>query len=382
MPRMKNGSLVCIGSGIKSVGHFTLEAQGWIKHADLVVYCVADPATEIWIKQNARRHFDLYTLYDNDKRRLQTYNEMIDVMVDNTRAGLDVCAVFYGHPGVFVLPTHRAIAILREEGRDAMMLPAISALDCLIADIGFDPATSGCQMVEATDLLLRRRPMLTESHVIVWQIGCVGDLGFRFAGYDNRNFGVLLEYLLEHYAADQPVVHYTASQFPVCASVCERMPLEQLRGANISGISTLYISPAAQRPTVPEMAHKLGLRLKGQPAPAVALRPETPAAAERPTWVRDVPMKPYTPSKGRSGLATYIADLAQDPRILAAFRRDADLSSRTHAEMTDDERAALLSRHAGRIRLALKAPEYPELEKLEKLFGPVMPTSGARTDSH
>ena len=52
---------------------------------------------------------------------MQTYEEMVDVMVETVRAGKTVCAVFYGHPGVFVLPTHRAIATLRAEGFKAMM---------------------------------------------------------------------------------------------------------------------------------------------------------------------------------------------------------------------------------------------------------------------
>ena len=304
---MKRGSLVCVGSGIKSIGHFTLEAQGWIKQADIVVYCVADPATEIWIKKNAKKHFDLYTLYGNDKRRIGTYQQMTDVMVNNVRAGLDVCAVFYGHPGIFVLPTHVAIKTLREEGYQATMLPAISAVDCLFADIGVDPAHQGCQMVEATDLLLRRRALLTDSHVVIWQIGCVGDLGFRFGGYDNRNFWVLIDYLLESYSGDQEVVHYVASQFSICPPLIERMSLEKLREANISGVSTLYIPPSTVRPTLPEMAWKMGLRLKGDPGPSEEALKQ---AANRPgagvkTNVRKVPSKAYVPSKERSALADY-----------------------------------------------------------------------------
>ena len=90
----KKGSLTVVGSGIKSIGHITLETQGWIREADIVVYCVADPATEIWIKKNSKECFDLYTLYGNTKKRIDTYNDMVDVMVKHTRAGKNTCAVF------------------------------------------------------------------------------------------------------------------------------------------------------------------------------------------------------------------------------------------------------------------------------------------------
>jgi hypothetical protein len=360
----RKGSLVCIGSGIKSVGHFTLESQGWIRKADLVLYCVADPATEIWIKKNAPDSFDLYTLYGNDKRRINTYRQMTGMMVDKARAGLNVCAVFYGHPGIFVLPTHEAISTLREEGIPAQMLAGVSALDCLFADIGVDPAHDGCQMVEATDLLLRQRPILSDGHVVIWQVGCIGDLGFRFSGYDNRNFALFIDYLLEFYTADQEVVHYVAAQFPVCASLVERLTIEALRSATITGISTLYIPPVRKKATVPEMAWKMGLKIKGQALPYEALAElraaKAKAAAEadgqpaRASNVRRVPVTPYLPSKPDSGLAEAIAILAQDPFILAEFRRDPDDACRSYFDLTAEEHAALVARNPGRIRTVMK----------------------------
>ena len=65
------------------------------------------------------------------------------------------------------------------------MLPAISAGDCLFADLGVDPSYPGSQSLEATDLLLRNCTILSDAHVIVLQVGCVGDLGFRRQGYIN-----------------------------------------------------------------------------------------------------------------------------------------------------------------------------------------------------
>jgi uncharacterized protein YabN with tetrapyrrole methylase and pyrophosphatase domain len=98
---------------------------------------------------------------------------------------------FYGHPGVFVHSSHAAIKKAREEGYLAGMIPGISAADCLFADIGVDPSTSGCQFLEATDFLLRDRRLDVTGHVVLWQIGCVGDRGFARKGYDARNVRLL-----------------------------------------------------------------------------------------------------------------------------------------------------------------------------------------------
>ena len=56
-----------IGSGIKSVGQFTLESIGHIRAADRIFYCVADPVTEGFIQMLRPDALDLYVFYDDGK---------------------------------------------------------------------------------------------------------------------------------------------------------------------------------------------------------------------------------------------------------------------------------------------------------------------------
>src|SRR5206468_3187411 len=50
-------------------------------------------------------------------------------------------------------------------------LPGVSALDALLADLRLDPVVHGLQMYEATDVLLRRRPLQSDVPAVLWQIG-------------------------------------------------------------------------------------------------------------------------------------------------------------------------------------------------------------------
>ena len=102
----------------------------------------------------------------------------------HVRKGQNVVGVFYGHPGVFVSPSHRSIEIARMEGFTAKMLPGISAEDCLFADLNIDPAIPGCLTYEATDLLVRKKPFVPSGHLIVYQVGCVGIPDFNFCGFN------------------------------------------------------------------------------------------------------------------------------------------------------------------------------------------------------
>jgi hypothetical protein len=133
-----------IGSGIEAAG-FTAADEMLIRDADEVFFCVADPATSVWIKARRPDAYDLYVLYDDSKLRYLTYMQMTEAMLHYVRQGRRVVAIFYGHPGIFVLSTHRAVIIARREGHRAVMRAAVSALDALCADLGVDRASQVCR---------------------------------------------------------------------------------------------------------------------------------------------------------------------------------------------------------------------------------------------
>jgi len=356
------GSLICVGCGIKGVAHITLETAGWIRSSDVVCYCCSDPATVVWIRQHARESVDLAACYSEKRDRGSIYAEMTDIMLSHVRAQRRVCVVFYGHPGVFVYPTHVAIAKAREEGFPAVMLPGVSAADCLFADLGFDPSQVGCVMYEATDLLLRRRTITLDTHLIIWQIGVVGLPGFNFGTYRNRNIGVLVDYLVSYYGADHRVCHYQAAQFPMCSPVIEWTPLGELgRQCRLSTISTLYVPPQIRR----EMDLKLGERMGYFEAPTGI---NTRASALRVCGSQTAAAGSYVPTPDKSCLAEFINRMGEQPELLCEFIRSPEFVLQREAGLTDIEITALLSRDPARVRVAIKSvgpdrsaqPESPE----------------------
>ena len=259
------GSLIVAGTGIR-LGHISQEALTAIQSADTLVFCIADPMTKAAIEQirsNCGRSpaEDLHPLYADGKPRSQTYAQMVERILTLVRGGGQVAALFYGHPGVFAYPSHESIRRARAEGYLAEMLPGISAADCLYADLGIDPSTAGCQMMEATDFLVRRRQLDPTSDVLLWQIGCVGHSDFQSLGYDLQHLSILVEALLKFYPAEHEVIVYQAAHFALCEPLIERVALQGLAQANVTAVSTLYI-PAAEKPTLDqEVMARLGLVL-------------------------------------------------------------------------------------------------------------------------
>ena len=115
----------------------------------------------------------------------------------------------------------------------AKCYPGVSAEDCLFVDLGVDPSRQGCQTFEATHLLLRDRPIATDCHVVLFQVGSVGDLGFNFTGFTNTNFGVLVDRLLKDYGLEHEPVHYVAALLSIARPTIERYRIDQLKQPEI-----------------------------------------------------------------------------------------------------------------------------------------------------
>ena len=253
--------LIVVGTGIRAIGQLTMETIGWIRSADKVLYIVADPVAEQAIRTlNPDGAESLMPLYGENKPRAETYKQIVETTTGYVRDGHRVCAAAYGHPGVFAVSMHEAIRRARAEGFKARMLPAISAEDCLIADLGIDPV-GGCASFEATDYLLNARVVDPASHLILWQVGGLGDATYKAYDYEIRGLSQLARKLMSCYGPNHVVTLYEAAMFPGVEPFVRSGPLHQLPHGAPSPNSTLYVPPVAQ--PLPDLAIRYELGMPG-----------------------------------------------------------------------------------------------------------------------
>jgi len=255
------GTLTLVGTGLRIAGQVTQEALAAIVEADKLFHLIQDQVTHRWLEELNPTAESLYDSYRPGRPRRETYEEIVERMLAPVRRGLRVCAAFYGHPGVFVMPAHEAIRRGRAEGYEAEMLPGVSAEDCLVADVGFDPGNRGCQSFEATDFLIRHRRFDPASALLLWQIGGIGVSDFREEAYWNpRGVAILAETLAATYGDAHEVIVYEASPYPVVPPVVHRCPVSDLPSAPVTSGSTLLVPPLAER----EIDRELLARLRGE----------------------------------------------------------------------------------------------------------------------
>jgi uncharacterized protein YabN with tetrapyrrole methylase and pyrophosphatase domain len=254
------GRLTVVGTGFLVAGQATPEARACMRAADRLLFLVAEPATRLWLQSEFPRAQSMADSFWEGRPRLEAYEEVVGRILAPLREGMNVCAAFYGHPGVFVHSSHEAVRRARAEGFAAEMLPGVSAEDCLFADLGVDPALHGCQSFEASSFLLRRRKVDPSAALVLWQIGALGVSTYSTRTLWNRDgLDLLVEALLEVYPAEHEAVVYEATLLPVCDPLIQRVPVARIAETKVSTYSTLYVPPARQAPLDEAMLARLGL---------------------------------------------------------------------------------------------------------------------------
>ncbi|CAA0295030.1 exported hypothetical protein [Alteromonas infernus] len=119
MGTTKKGSLIVVGTGISVAGQMTVAARSHIENADIVFMGIMNKIGEHVVTKLNSNSVSLDDLYEEGKSRALTYSQMADRIVQSVVEGNKVCVAFYGHPGVFVTPSHEAFAEYKSRFRGA-----------------------------------------------------------------------------------------------------------------------------------------------------------------------------------------------------------------------------------------------------------------------
>lgn len=241
---MQQGRIIIVGTGIMLGAHLTPVAKSHLQAADVVFAAVTDGISEQWLQTMNADVRSFAPLYALGKSRHDTYQQMIELMLTEVRAGKFVVGAFYGHPGVFAYAPHQVIELARREGYEAQMLAGISAADCLHADLGIDPGRVGCQYYEASQFMFYQRVIDPSAYLVLWQVSLAGDRSIARFDTGAAELQLLVELLSGHYPADHQVVIYEAASMPFDTPRMDWITLAELPQARLTLKSTLVLPPA------------------------------------------------------------------------------------------------------------------------------------------
>jgi hypothetical protein len=239
------------GLGIQTVGHVTREVELAIRGSREVLYLDTGAATHEYLAGLCPRVTPLYwQSYSEDRPRIGAYEHMAATVIDAALDHPPVTFGIHGHPLVAVHAPFLAMELARALDLRFEVLPGISAIDTVMADLRIDPVVDGVQMYEATDLLLKRRPLQSDVPAILWQIGPLETVLHTMRVSRPERFHRFVAHLRQFYPARHEVVAIYCSPHPLLPPTILRFALEDmpLHAAEIHAGFTLYVPPVGSRP--------------------------------------------------------------------------------------------------------------------------------------
>ena len=185
--RLMTCDLYILGAGISFPEHLTTQTVE-ILRACRHIYTTLTETTLDRLPEDIRvKCVSLRRLYKDHRPRVENYQAEVQAVVDATAIERPVAWLTPGHPRIFDSVSEALIEAGRVRGWNVCVAPAISCLDTLLAEIGYDPA-GGLLIHEATLLVARDVPLVPSVATLLLQPGHFGSslahITSPFAGLD------------------------------------------------------------------------------------------------------------------------------------------------------------------------------------------------------
>ena len=245
--------IAAVGLGITGVHQITREVEETIRRCTKTFAIDSGHGVVDYLRILCPNVIDLLPRYKLGEERLPAYRDMASEVVAAALETPPVCFATYGHPWMYCYPTtllHRAARVLKLKFK---VFPGISSLDTLLVDLGIDTAFSGLQMYEATDLVVRRRPLQTDVQCVILQADVTAQAVYPQHPPVLEDLLLLQDYLLEFYPPDHSVRLVVSKTHPLLSPMwrCCRWAnlLWHSRGAGLWE-QFIFLRPiSAQSPT-------------------------------------------------------------------------------------------------------------------------------------
>lgn len=241
-----------VGLGIVGTRQITKEVEEVLRKSECVFILYYQKIMNDYIEKDLGTPVkDLHQEYEEGLDRSKTYRKMADrVMNQAMKAKKPITLALYGHPTIFVSPTRIIQEEAPQKGLQVKVLPGISSIDCIFAEIGLDPGAGGIQMYEATDFLIRRFTPDTAVPLFLWQVGTL-ETGLYSAKVSKpARFIRLQKYLQEFYSEDHIIYLLRTATFPFTRSDQRAFRLRDFENQykHVHPAHTLYVPPLKEKP--------------------------------------------------------------------------------------------------------------------------------------
>jgi uncharacterized protein YabN with tetrapyrrole methylase and pyrophosphatase domain len=235
--------LYLIGSGISFPEHLTFQTLEILKRCKHIFTNL--PPKELEKIPNALRDrvTGLWEMYKENRSRSDNYQDVIDRVFESISRESPIGWLTPGHPMIFDSVSQALLKLCAANNVTVSIVPAISSLDTIIAQLGVDPA-DGLFIYEATAAFEQNVYLNNQFATCLLQPSAFGSSLSHYTDAWTPDLRPLSEYLMNFYPPDHRCALVRSFSQAGSSSVCWRTlaNLHQINFDQLAG-STLFIPP-------------------------------------------------------------------------------------------------------------------------------------------
>jgi|NitcycUWRROWE17A_1032939.scaffolds.fasta_scaffold00006_6 tetrapyrrole (corrin/porphyrin) methylase-like protein len=239
--------LYLLGAGVFFPDHLTVQTIEILTACSRICTNLPEVKLQALPKEISQKCVCLWPLYQDNRKRIENYRDVIQAVIDNATNHRPCAWMTPGHPFVFDSVSQKLVEKGRDFGWKVQVVPGISSLDTLLAELAYDPCY-GLVVHEATSLVTSNLPLLPSFATVLFQPSVFGsDLTHHSHEYGGPSLRQLRDYLLQFYPAQHECafVYSALSRRDRPRIVWETLEnLDSVPYVSLRG-STLYVPPVS-----------------------------------------------------------------------------------------------------------------------------------------
>jgi Tetrapyrrole (Corrin/Porphyrin) Methylases len=193
--------LYLLGAGVAFPEHLTVQTIEILTSCARICTNLPDSRLSTLPDDLRQKCISLWPLYQDGRLRQDNYRDVTEAVlgeVESTRPGAWLTP---GHPMIFDSVSKALLAAADTRKWSVAIVPAISSLDTLLAEVAYDPA-SGLAVHDATGLVRRRLPLAKSVALVLLQISVfMSDRAHISLGRGGPGLGPLRDHLVKYFPA-------------------------------------------------------------------------------------------------------------------------------------------------------------------------------------
>lgn len=200
--QQSNIHVYLVGAGIVFPEHLTIETIEILTMCKRIGTNLPEEMLDGLPQDLRNKCVSFWSLYQDGRIRTENYLDVFQAIVELAEVETPIAWLTPGHPIIFDSVSASLLDEGKTRGWNMRVIPAISSVDTMLAELGYDPA-QGMLIHEATGLVMRRIPVVPSVAMMLLQ-PAVFDVNVAIISGDSKgpDLSPLSDYLCEFHSAE------------------------------------------------------------------------------------------------------------------------------------------------------------------------------------